>query len=116
MRGVRWGTIFPYPLGTYNFIFRILVPLYDPDTHMTFLCGKGDRNIQFIELAAQEPYIVEGLKYSGDQTKGTCMVPKRAMNVMEGEVNRLLQLCDSSIVPISWQVPRKVCYPQLSVR
>ena len=86
----------------------ILVPLYDPDTNMCFLSGKGDRNIQFIELTDQKPFIVEGLRYSGEQTKGACLVPKRAMNVMEGEVNRVLQLCGSSIVPITWQVPRKV--------
>jgi hypothetical protein len=30
------------------------------------------------------------------------------MDVMNAEVNRVLQLCDSSIVPITWQVPRKV--------
>ena len=30
------------------------------------------------------------------------------MNVMEAEVNRVLQLCDSCIIPITWQVPRKV--------
>ncbi len=85
----------------------ILVPLYDPDTGMCFLSGKGDRNIQFIEITDKEPYIVEGLKYSGEQTKGACLVPKRAMDVMQGEVNRVLQLCDSSIVPVTWQVPRK---------
>merc|ERR1719471_2531512 len=85
----------------------ILVPLFDPDTQMCFLSGKGDRNIQFVEIAAAEPFVVEGLKYSGEQTKGACLVPKRAMDVMQGEVNRVLQLCDSSIVPIMWQVPRK---------
>ena len=74
---------------------------------MCFLCGKGDRNIQFIEITNSEPFIVEGLKYSGDQTKGACLVPKRAMDVMQGEVNRVLQLCDTSIVPVTWQVPRK---------
>ncbi|XP_059078882.1 coronin-B-like isoform X3 [Tigriopus californicus] len=85
----------------------ILVPLFDPDTNMCFLCGKGDRNIQFIEISENEPHIIEGLKYSGDQTKGACLVPKRSMDVMQGEVNRVLQLCDSSIVPVTWQVPRK---------
>ena len=55
----------------------ILVPLYDPDTNMCFLSGKGDRNIQFIELTDKTPYIVEGLRYSGEQTKGACLVPKR---------------------------------------
>ena len=29
------------------------------------------------------------------------------MDVMQGEVNRVLQLCDSSVVPVTWQVPRK---------
>ena len=85
-----------------------MVPLYDPDTHMCFLSGKGDRNLQFIELTDKEPFFVEGLKYSGEQTKGACLVPKRAMDVMNAEVNRVLQLCGSSIVPITWQVPRKV--------
>ena len=28
----------------------ILVPLYDPDTNMVFLTGKGDRYIQFVEV------------------------------------------------------------------
>ena len=50
---------------------------------------------------------MEGLRHSGEQTKGACLVPKRAMDVMNGEVNRTLQLCDSSIVPVTWQVPRK---------
>ena len=86
----------------------ILIPLYDPDTNMCFLAGKGDRNVQFIELTDKDPFIIEGLKYSGEQTKGACMVPKRAMDVMQGEVNRVLQLCESSICPITWQVPRKV--------
>ena len=46
------------------------VPLFDPDTNMTFLCGKGDRNIQFVEISTDSPFIIEGLKYSGDQSKG----------------------------------------------
>merc|ERR1712051_805697 len=29
------------------------------------------------------------------------------MDVMQAEVNRVLQLGDSSVVPITWQVPRK---------
>ena len=39
--------------------------------------------------------------------QGACLVPKRALNVMTGEVNRVLQLANSSIIPITWQVPRK---------
>lgn len=41
-------------------------------------------------------------------TRGVAMVPKRALDVMSCEVMRLLQLTDSCIVPVSYQVPRKV--------
>lgn len=36
------------------------------------------------------------------------MVPKLSLDVMACEVMRVLQLTDSCIVPISYQVPRKV--------
>uniref|UniRef100_A0A671Y8T9 Coronin n=1 Tax=Sparus aurata TaxID=8175 RepID=A0A671Y8T9_SPAAU len=42
-------------------------------------------------------------------TRGVAMVPKLALDVMSCEVMRVLQLTDSCIVPISYQVPRKVC-------
>ena len=63
----------------------ILVPLYDPDTKMVFLAGKGDRYIHFVEVRQTNleilssskhlqvsntaPWIVEGLRYTGEQTK-----------------------------------------------
>uniref|UniRef100_A0A672HY69 Coronin n=1 Tax=Salarias fasciatus TaxID=181472 RepID=A0A672HY69_SALFA len=40
-------------------------------------------------------------------TRGVAMLPKMALDVMSCEVVRLLQLTDSCIVPISYQVPRK---------
>uniref|UniRef100_A0A673AMB8 Coronin n=1 Tax=Sphaeramia orbicularis TaxID=375764 RepID=A0A673AMB8_9TELE len=40
-------------------------------------------------------------------TRGVAMVPKLALDVMSCEVMRVLQLTDSCIVPISYQVPRK---------
>lgn len=85
----------------------ILVPLHDPDTNMVILAGKGDRYMQFVEVADADPWFVPGLRYTGEQTKGACIVPKRAMEVMQGEVVRTLQLAESSVVPVSWQVPRK---------
>jgi len=85
----------------------ILVPLYDPDTNMVFLSGKGDRYIQFVEVSDKDPWFVEGLRYTGEQIKGACLIPKRSVDVMQGEVNRVLQLANSSIIPIMWQVPRK---------
>jgi len=36
------------------------------------------------------------------------IVPKLAMDVMSGEVVRLLQLTKSTVVPLSYCVPRRV--------
>ncbi|XP_022124781.2 coronin-7 isoform X2 [Pieris rapae] len=85
----------------------VLMPLFDPDTNMLFLAGKGDTTILYMELTDKEPYLIEGLRHSGEQTKGACLVPKRALRVMEGEVNRVMQLTGSCVVPIMYQVPRK---------
>lgn len=57
----------------------ILMPLFDPDTNMLFLCGKGDTTIQFLELTDKEPFLTEGIRHSGEQTKGACLLPKRAL-------------------------------------
>ncbi|CAG9819814.1 unnamed protein product [Phaedon cochleariae] len=85
----------------------ILIPLYDADTGMLFLAGKGDTTIGYMEVTDKEPYLIEGIRHSGEQTKGACLVPKRALHVMQGEVNRVLQLTSSSVIPIMYQVPRK---------
>ncbi|CAH2006359.1 unnamed protein product [Acanthoscelides obtectus] len=85
----------------------ILIPLYDADTGMLFLAGKGDTTIGYWEVSDRDPYLIEGIRHSGEQTKGVCLVPKRALNVMQGQVNRILQLTSSSVIPIMYQVPRK---------
>lgn len=86
----------------------ILMPLYDPDTNMLFLAGKGDTTINYMEVTDKDPYLIEGLRHTGEQTKGACLIPKRALKVMEGEVNRVLQLTSNMVIPIMYQVPRKV--------
>ncbi|XP_017147038.1 coronin-7 isoform X3 [Drosophila miranda] len=85
----------------------ILMPLFDPDTNMLFLAGKGDTTINYLEITDKDPYLIEGLRHTGEQTKGACLVPKRALRVMEAEVNRVLQLTSNMVIPIMYQVPRK---------
>uniref|UniRef100_A0A7N6A0S7 Coronin n=1 Tax=Anabas testudineus TaxID=64144 RepID=A0A7N6A0S7_ANATE len=46
-------------------------------------------------------------------TRGVAVVPKLALDVMSCEVMRVLQLTDSCIVPISYQVPRKEFHEDL---
>lgn len=47
-------------------------------------------------------------RHTGQQSKGACLVPKRALRVMEGEANRILQLTANAVIPVSYIVPRKV--------
>lgn len=104
---------FTQPLKTMMFDSNsgILLPFFDPDTKMLFIVGKGDASVTFLEITENDPYVAEALKHFMEApTRGACLVPKRAMNVMQAEVNRLLQLTPSAIVPISYQVPRKSYY------
>ncbi|KAL1438135.1 hypothetical protein MTO96_048226 [Rhipicephalus appendiculatus] len=85
----------------------VYIPLYDPDTNMLFLAAKGDTTVNFWEVTFKEPFLSEASKYMGEvQTKGVGLVPKRALNVMEGEVNRVLILGQDCIVPIPYQTYR----------
>jgi len=45
---------------------------------------------------------------SVEQTKGAGLVPKRAMDVMSCEVNRLVLLTQQSVIAVPYIVPRKV--------
>ena len=42
------------------------------------------------------------------QQKGLTMVPKRAVNVMAGEIDRLLVLTQNAIIPVGFHVQRRV--------
>ncbi|XP_033742691.1 coronin-7-like isoform X2 [Pecten maximus] len=84
-----------------------IMPFYDSDTNMLFFVGKGDNNIKYCELTDKSPFINENYVDRTEQIKGVAMVPKRLMNVMDGEVNRLLILTNTAIIPTPYIVPRK---------
>lgn len=44
----------------------VLMPLYDPDTNMLFLAGKGDTTITYMEVTDKDPYLIEGLRHNGN--------------------------------------------------
>ncbi|CAL1541238.1 unnamed protein product [Lymnaea stagnalis] len=84
-----------------------IMPFYDPDTYMTYLIGKGDTTLNFLELVDKDPYLTPAGVDRTEQIKGAALVPKRAMDLMAGEVNRLVVLCRNSIIPVPYIVPRK---------
>uniref|UniRef100_A0A3Q3NF78 Coronin n=1 Tax=Mastacembelus armatus TaxID=205130 RepID=A0A3Q3NF78_9TELE len=86
----------------------LLIPLFDEDTGLLILAGMGDTVVDCFEVSSTEPFLSQVSHCLTDtSTRGVAMVPKLSLDVMSCEVMRLLQLTDSCIVPISYQVPRK---------
>ncbi|XP_026195939.1 coronin-7-like isoform X3 [Anabas testudineus] len=86
----------------------MLIPLFDEDTGLLVLAGMGDTVVDCFEVSSSEPFLTQVSHCLTDtSTRGVAVVPKLALDVMSCEVMRVLQLTDSCIVPISYQVPRK---------
>uniref|UniRef100_A0A3B4YJF5 Coronin n=1 Tax=Seriola lalandi dorsalis TaxID=1841481 RepID=A0A3B4YJF5_SERLL len=81
---------------------RMVIPLFDEDTGLL-----GDKVVDCFEVSSSEPFLSQSHCLTDISTRGVAMVPKLALDVMSCEVMRVLQLTDSCIVPISYQVPRK---------
>ena len=41
----------------------MLFPVYDADTNMLYMVGKGDRNIRYYEISANKPHLNYPMKY-----------------------------------------------------
>lgn len=87
-----------------------LMPLYDQDTSVLYLCGKGDGIIRLYEFEDKDPYFYklnDGFR-STTPGKGYCTVPKRGLNIMSCETTRILKLTNTDgIHPLQFTVPRK---------
>ncbi|GCB71518.1 hypothetical protein scyTo_0001608 [Scyliorhinus torazame] len=85
-----------------------LIPMYDADSGLLILAGKGDNVLHCLEVSTSEVTLTQVNQCLTEvKSKGVAMVPKLALDVMSCEVIRLLQLTENSIVPISYNVPRK---------
>lgn len=86
-----------------------LVPLFDYDTSLVYLYSKGESSLKFFELSPTgEPHFIDGQNMMlNGPISGATLVNKRNLNVMEAEINRLLCISNDTIVPVSYQVPRK---------
>jgi len=86
----------------------VLMPHYDPDTHLLFLAGKGDGSVFFNELVNDKKTLYSlGVYRDTEPQKGGCFLPKRALDTQKCEVARFMKLTRSAVVPISFIVPRK---------
>lgn len=86
----------------------VIMPFYDPDTSLLFLAGKGDGNVRFYEVVDDKPYFYFITEHKSTvPQRGMCQLPKRAVNVSQCEVVRLLKAENAKVEPISFIVPRK---------
>jgi len=86
----------------------LLMPFYDEGTRILFLGGKGDGNIRYYEIVDEAPYIYYLSEYkSSAPQRGLFMMPKRAVNISENEIVKILKIGTKLLEPISFQVPRK---------
>ena len=87
---------------------RTMSLLFDVDTNLLFLGQRGEVFIHCLEVGDSSPYLSLASSYLGKtETKSLCLIPKRAVDVMKCEIDRILQLTRRDIVPISFSVTRK---------
>ncbi|XP_027009177.1 coronin-6-like isoform X2 [Tachysurus fulvidraco] len=86
----------------------VLLPFYDPDTSLVYLCGKGDSSIRYFEITDEPPYVHYLSTYSSKEPqRGMGFMPKRGVDVSKCEIARLYKLHERKCEPIMMTVPRK---------
>jgi coronin-1B/1C/6 len=107
----------------------VMFPLYDPDTNMIYLCGKGDSVIRYFEITPEQPFVhyINTFQTPDPQRgigkcemKSVCrifkhtnniilgLMPKRGCDVSTCEIARFYRLNNSGLCQvITMTVPRK---------
>ncbi|XP_026152831.1 uncharacterized protein LOC113124345 isoform X1 [Mastacembelus armatus] len=86
----------------------VLLPFYDPDTNIVYLCGKGDSSIRYFEITDEAPFVHYLNTFSTKEPqRGMGYMPKRGLDVNKCEIARFYKLHERKCEPIIMTVPRK---------
>lgn len=87
----------------------VMFPLYDPDTNLVYLCGKGDSVIRYFEITPEPPFVhYINTFQTPDPQRGIGLMPKRGCDVSTCEIARFYRLNNSGLCQvITMTVPRK---------
>ncbi|XP_018604580.2 coronin-1C-A isoform X1 [Scleropages formosus] len=86
----------------------VLLPFYDPDTNVVYLCGKGDSSIRYFEITDETPFVHYLNTFSTKEPqRGMGYMPKRGLDVNKCEIARFYKLHERKCEPITMTVPRK---------
>jgi coronin-7 len=100
-----------------------LFPLFDEDTGMVIVAGRGDTFLRIYEFTSLGATATTGPEESNslppfsfarsadhqstsDPIAGICLLPKTVCDYRNVEVNRVMKLTDSAIAPLSFFLPR----------
>ncbi|NXL77459.1 CORO6 protein, partial [Leptocoma aspasia] len=68
----------------------VLLPFYDADSSIVYLCGKGDSSIRYFEITDEAPYVHYLNTYSSKEPqRGMGFMPKRGLDVSKCEIASL---------------------------
>ncbi|XP_026066629.1 coronin-1C-like isoform X1 [Carassius auratus] len=86
----------------------VLLPFYDPDTNVVYLCGKGDSSIRYFEITDEAPFVHYLNTFTTKEPqRGMGYMPKRGLDVNKCEIARFYKLHERKCEPIIMTVPRK---------
>lgn len=87
----------------------VMFPMYDADTNLVYLCGKGDSVIRYFEITPEVPFVHYINTFQlPDPQRGIGMMPKRGVDVTTCEITRFYRLNNSGFCQIiTMTVPRK---------
>ncbi|XP_006042207.1 coronin-6 isoform X2 [Bubalus kerabau] len=86
----------------------VLLPFYDPDSSIVYLCGKGDSSIRYFEITEEPPFVHYLNTFSSKEPqRGMGFMPKRGLDVSKCEIARFYKLHERKCEPIVMTVPRK---------
>ncbi|KAJ2964160.1 hypothetical protein NQZ79_g965 [Umbelopsis isabellina] len=101
----------PIKMSSFDSSTGQLIPLYDEDTETMYFVGRGDSTIRSFQLSNldTEPTISENMACgTNNPLFGACLLPKLSLNVMSAEIARIMTVTNNAVVPVSFEVPRKV--------
>eukprot|EP01104_Vermistella_antarctica_P004380 TRINITY_DN14836_c0_g1_i1.p1 TRINITY_DN14836_c0_g1~~TRINITY_DN14836_c0_g1_i1.p1 ORF type:complete len:395 (-),score=104.76 TRINITY_DN14836_c0_g1_i1:148-1332(-) len=89
----------------------VLRPLYDEDADLMYLAGRGESTVRVFDVSkVNKPYQAEAItgKLVGKKAhQDVCLLPKRALDVLDCEVGRMLRLMDKTINVVHFRIKRQ---------
>ena len=84
-----------------------LNPMFDRDTGVLALCGKGETSVKFFEITEDAPYLHQLTVFNSTVAQtDVSYLPKHVCDVKECEIIKMIKLTNDTIDPISFKVPR----------